>query len=272
LAGSFWQIFSFVFPLRVILLGAMNKLKGEIGKMMFMSMVVHFAEFVLMSLVGIMSYKLYVSYMSWKNACAFSASSSSVLVTEKAVNYPTVGNSSEHLNVTKVDVTLTGPVAKTPAPKIISEPLDVVKVNQSQISETKIIQTEKKSSAILNDYIGEFFIEHQAVDIDAYRVATKSTISTSDHDPVNAEVVTQSETKSKHDYIKVEPFFVVPDVLKTTSTLEESIPTLNEFSDVELDSFITVAKINSEIKSSNKVMSDKVVMAMLDEAKLVRFS
>lgn len=249
----------------------MNKLKSEIGKMMFMSMVVHFAEFVMMSLVGIMSYRLYVSYMSWKNACAFSSTStSSVIVSERTFSFPSEGSDSEYQNVTKVNVSLTSTTTKAPLSQIISDPLDDVKVKQSKNSEAKIIQAEKKSSTILNDYIGEFFSESQAIDIDAYRASTNTVDST--RDLVNSSAVKPNENVTNHDYIKVEPFSVVSNSAKEPSPIEESIPTLNEFCDVESDSFITVATINSEIKSSNKVMSDKVVMAMLDEAKLVRFS
>jgi len=249
----------------------MNKLKGEIGKMMFMSMVVHFAEFVMMSLVGIMSYRLYVSYMAWKNACAFSsASTSSVIVTEKPLSFPSEGDDSEYQYVSKVNVSPTTPTIKAPLSRIISDPLDDVKVKQSKNSEAKIIQAEKKSSTILNDYIGEFFSESQAIDIDAYRASTNPIDSA--RDLASSSEVKQNEIATNHDYIKVEPYSVVSDSLKEASPIEESIPTLNEFCDVESDSFITVATINSEIKSNNKVMSDKVVMAMLDEAKLVRFS
>lgn len=248
----------------------MNTLKGEIGKMMFMSMVVHFAEFVMMSLVGIMSYRLYVSYMAWKNACAFSSTSaSSEIATEKAISLSSEGSDSECQNVTKVNISLTRSTIKAPLSRIISDPLDVAEVKQSKNSDAKLIQAEKKSSTILNDYIGEFFSESQAVDIDAYRA---STAVDSVRDIENSSAVKQNVNVANHDYIKVEPFSVVSESVKESSPIEESIPTLNEFCDVESDSFITVASINSEIKSSNKVMSDKVVMAMLDEAKLVRFS
>ena len=50
---------------------------------------------------------------------------------------------------------------------------------------------------------------------------------------------------------------------------DDAIPTLKELSDLESESFITVASSNNDSEQSNKVMSDKVVMAMLDEAKLV---
>lgn len=237
---------------------------------MFMSMVVHFAEFVMMSLMGIMWYRLYVSYMVWKNACAFSSSTSSVIASGNTISFPSEGNDSDYQNVMKVNVNLTRTTTRSPLSQIISDPLEVVKVEQSKNSEAKSIQTEKKSSSILNDYIGEFFSESQTIDIDAYRAST-NTID-NDRELTNSLAVKQNGNVTNHDYIKVEPFSVVSDSVKGPSLIEESIPTLNELCDVESDSFITVATINSEIKSSNKVMSDKVVMAMLDEAKLVRFS
>jgi hypothetical protein len=84
-----------------------------------------------------------------------------------------------------------------------------------------------------------------------------------------------NDLRSDDEIIQVEPaVFVSNQVndtknLKSYSVSEDAIPTLNEFSDLESDSFITVASINDDLKSSNKVMSDKVVMAMLNEAKLV---
>jgi len=63
---------------------------------------------------------------------------------------------------------------------------------------------------------------------------------------------------------------VLSDVPKEKSELlGDQIPTLKEVSDIEPDAFITVDSVNDEEKDNNKVMSDKVVLAMLDEAKLV---
>tara|TARA_R110002167_G_scaffold25824_10_gene89243 strand:- start:1485 stop:2207 length:723 start_codon:yes stop_codon:yes gene_type:complete len=240
--------------------------------MMFMSIVVHFAEFVMMSLVGIMLYKLYVSYMSWKNACAFSASTGSAILTNQAISYSSEVSDSESLTVMKVNLDLARSKPVVPASQITSDVSGAVKAKQCQISDTKILQPEKKSSTILDDYIGEFFSEPQPLDIDAYRVSTQAIEGASERDVTTSLAENMNENKSDEGYIKVEPFFIVPDSLKQASKVDEVVPTLNEFCDAESDSFITVASMNSEVKTSNKVMSDKVVMAMLDEAKLVRFS
>jgi hypothetical protein len=214
-----------------------------------------------------MLYKLYVSYTSWKNASAFSSSRSTT--SKNILGLPSEDHGTESLSVTRINVNFNRPVTETSSSKITSDPFELVKVKQNQISETA---TEKKPSTILNDYIGEFFSEQNMLDISAYRAPSKNSDEVSGCSVNAALDAKQHEYSSDDDYIKVESFLVAPESLKELLSKEEAIPTLNELSDNESDSFITVATINNEIKSRNKVMSDKVVMAMLDEAKLVRAS
>lgn len=180
--------------------------------MMFMSSIVYFIELMIMSLTGIMIYKLYISYKNWKIASAFSAKPSS--------NKPStlIKNAAEQ-----------NPLKFVPEP-VSSDYLAVNKISVTEVNNSSYLIQKNKQSSILDDYIGEFFTETESVDIDAYRAR---------------------------------------DSVLLKASQESSVPTLKEFSDIEPDSFITVASVNDEEKDNNKVMSDKVVLAMLDEAKLV---
>jgi hypothetical protein len=146
---------------------------------------------------------------------------------------------------------------------------------------TKAPATDNKSSSILNDYIGEFFSETQVMNLEPYR-ATESKkalpINKSSNfnlAPTSKSTSSINDLRSEDEIIQVESTVIASNQVEDTKNLksysfsDDAIPTLNEFSDLESDSFITVALINDDIKNSNKIMSDKVVMAMLDEAKLV---
>ncbi len=234
-----------------------SKLEGVIGKMMFMSTVVLFVEFIMMSLVGIMLYKLYISYKAWKNSRVFSAPSSSFKVSIRIPSFER-----QRANTASV----------------LTDESTLVKCNldnkRLEVSKVNVEAKENKPTSILNEYIGEFFSETQALDIEPFR--STETIKTSPlHTLADQKVASLSvnEFQADDDIIKVESHGACTNFNKSvdisSKIIEGIIPTLHEFSDLETDTFITVASINDDIKNDNKVMSDKVVMAMLDEAKLV---
>jgi hypothetical protein len=235
--------------------------------------------------MGIMLYKLYASYTSWKNASAFS----STLVSKKTGTFSSKVDNSNHLPVSKIYIN----VSRSAKPSTVNDEVNNAFEKKTSIKKlniqtsNKVTAVEKKSSAILNDYIGEFFAEHQKMDIEPFRVsgsqAIKEIQAVEKKIKNNVELTSSlktNENKFDDEVIKVEPLFIVSDSLsrsgvfdenKFSKTLEDdaAIPILNELSELESDTFITVASINNEIKNGNKIMSDKVVLAMLDEAKLV---
>tara|TARA_R110001592_G_scaffold68269_5_gene209151 strand:+ start:907 stop:1611 length:705 start_codon:yes stop_codon:yes gene_type:complete len=231
---------------------------------MFMSTAVHFVEFIMMALSGMLMYKIYTSYNAWKISTAFFAPSDSINASNKTFDFSQKAVNAESIEVNKVTALDSKSIANLAA---VSAPL------------VKVSVIENKSSAILNDYIGGFFSEPQVMDIEPYRAAESKKVMLTDKtlDQQLAPVLASgaSELKVDDEIIKVTSRVAVPNKVegvkaqKVFSVEGNKIPTLNEFSDLEPESFITVASINNDIKNSNKVMSDKVVMAMLDEAKHV---
>lgn len=162
------------------------------------------------------------------------------------------------------------------------------------------------SSAILNDYIGEFFSDTQATNLDAYRntLAESAPVSVQDTDkqvngilatddseavkidaqaPTLREIsseelaefkVAEDKSSMKTEAVELE---LVPPALRKSSTVLEP-PTLLEpvlldsesIEDADDDAFIVVEDTESSVEKikSADVMSDKVVHAMLKEAKL----
>jgi hypothetical protein len=233
---------------------------------MFMSTVVYFVEFTLISLVGILLYKLYTSYNAWKNSTAFFAASDSINASSKTFDLSQKAVNTDSLVVNKIFAS---------DRKLVAQDLVVKQLV------TKAPATDNKSSSILNDYIGEFFSETQVMNLEPYR-ATESKkalpINKSSNfnlAPTSKSTSSINDLRSEDEIIQVESTVIASNQVEDTKNLksysfsDDAIPTLNEFSDLESDSFITVALINDDIKNSNKIMSDKVVMAMLDEAKLV---
>ena len=248
---------------------------------MFMSTVVHFVEFIMVSLVGIMLYKLYSSYLGWKKTSAFSTSLNSSSMSQRSIGLSIEDEHSEYLKVTKVSVKLSRSSMPADFPGTRSEKPENLKSSDVSFEEGKSVTEAKKSSAILNDYIDDFFVESQAMDLSPFRASEpkkpvlapksiESVKSTNESSPVSSNM--HSEV-TKDEFIKVEPLYVVKDSSGSNgielNEIADGIPTLNELSELDPDTFITVASMNSEVKTSNKVMSDKVVLAMLDEAKLV---
>jgi len=139
---------------------------------------------------------------------------------------------------------------------------------------TEIALKDNKSSDILKSYIGEFFSETQRMNIDSFKVPEmKKPVSMNNSLDQETSRSVASDLSIEEDIIKVESMLVNDKYdIKTLEAVhieDDAIPALNEFSDLESEAFITVASVNNDIEHSNKVMSDKVVMAMLDEAKLV---
>ena len=145
--------------------------------------------------------------------------------------------------------------------------------NNDQSIDTEVPKAEKKSAAILNDYIGEFFLENQTMDINPYRalepkndVPTYKATSAVEVNVTSPLVVKLDEDKSDDEFIKVETLAVV-SVTKTQTTdvktvnslkdflpKDDTIPTLVELSEPDPDSFIIVSAANNEVKDSHKVM------------------
>ncbi len=112
------------------------------------------------------------------------------------------------------------------------------------------------SDTILNDYIGEFFMEtnHETVaNIDAYKI-----------DAIDAPKLTAAIIPDKKENSNVLSFDERSDVVADNCSFENSLEN-------EDDSVITVmpSSKTSSGEIDESIMSDKVVHAMLDEAKLV---
>lgn len=230
---------------------------------MFMSTVVYLVEFIVVSLVGIMLYKL---YKAWKHSRAFTAHADLFDVSKKTCDFSSNDTfRSDSLAVNKITLIDTETVAEN---SLLEEP----------VAEKAL--KDNKSSTILKDYIGEFFSEPQLMEMESFKapeptklVSVNQSLDQSLDQIVLTSVV--SDLGIEEDIIKVEPMLGGSNEKYDIKTLEavlvedDAIPTLKELSDLESESFITVASSNNDSEQSNKVMSDKVVMAMLDEAKLV---
>lgn len=240
---------------------------------MFISTVVHFIEIILLSLLGIMFYKLFATYKRWKSL-SVSSSSKGGDRSPKLIK-PTLPQNPDYLSISKITVT------------------------EEQPSTERII--EKKSSVILTDYIGEFFAESKPMDLSPYRMehslsesvtVAPSEVSSSLCQQVASQTALADKDEKQgvtfekagsleHDqaedeFIQVKPLNLRPVILANSKPasnhasddLHESIPTLNDLVDTDSEGYITVASGHTQAKANN-IMSDKVVLAMLDEAKLV---
>jgi hypothetical protein len=234
--------------------------------MMFIGTIVHLLEIILLSLLGIMVYKLVASYRKWK---AMPVSSSAKGGDRNPRPFtPSQPQNPDYLSVSKITVT-------------------------EEQSSHRV--AEKTSSVILTDYIGEFFAETRLPDLEPYR--SKST------EPLTLKVVSTSKRpaekvtgtdQNKHQnqvFLAVQDVstkqlassddeFIQVDVVsgaRPTEVLEQAVPVLTEFADlgretcvddVEGDAYITVHTDGNHSRAAN-IMSDKVVMAMLEEARIV---
>lgn len=220
--------------------------------MMFMSTVVYFVEFLVVSLTVMMLYKLFISYKNWKMVSAFSAK-------------PAIKKAAASIDL----------IAENSSSSLIPErDSDYLLVNKICVSEaeSKPVFQEIKPASILDDYIGGFFTETKSVDIDAYRSddsVLSSSVLPKTVEPLSSQYSPKSDPAD--DAIKVQrrSLYKTSVMNKDSDPVEQSSSKSKDFTEMEADSFITVASVNDEQKDSNKIMSDKVVLAMLDEAKLV---
>lgn len=246
---------------------------------MFISTVVHLVEIILLSLLGIMFYKLFASYKKWKSLSVSSSSSKGGDRAPKLVT-PATPQNPDYLSVSKITVSEENP-------------------------QTGLVR-EKQSSVILKDYIGEFFAESNPVDLSPFRQAPsapepsvpESVIVASANEAsalldrtkqiqgganqsVNSvcaeKAGTELHEQADDEFIQVKPVNLNPVILAqnrfasnnpAVEADETIIPTLNDLVDTDSDGYITVASGRHESRANN-IMSDKVVLAMLDEAKLV---
>lgn len=292
--------------------------------MMFISTLVHIVEFLMLSLLGIMLYKLLTSYKKWK-----SVSSSPYKGGDRQIREvrPTLPENPDYLSVSKITVTEEYP-EKQP-------------------------EKIKPASGILNDYIGEFFVESKSVDLEPYRAAqvnvdpprvesadipknklassalsSKPEVSLADNVATltqidSAKTITKNRSASdlrkdnsstgklttrrrrEHplpveplddfalalqaleeiekvsaeanddEFIRVSVPTLSPVILTPSSSAKgenlqeiDTVPMLKAFADQDSEGYITVSD-QSQAKNAANTMSDKVVLAMLDEAKLV---
>lgn len=129
-----------------------------------------------------------------------------------------------------------------------------------------VVQSKKSvenaaSSAILNDYIGGFFSEEPSLDLQAYKAESED-----DRDEVLVDKVAEpaavSVTQAQLDSFKV-PETIEPVLVNPVRVVDLD----------EEDTFIVVEDENVHCHNSQEsVMSDKVVHAMLKEAKMVASS
>jgi len=218
----------------------------------------------MMSLAGIMMYKLFTSYKAWKNSTAFFTPSDSFNAPNNNLDFSKEAVNSDFIEEHKAAA---------------SDSQSIVHSETTKISGSKASVIDNKPATILNDYIGEFFSEPQVLNIEPYRATEPKNVKSINN--LSVSKIKSSSTseiiilKVDDEIIKVEPKALESSDLENTTDLKsfpiisDDIPTLNEFSDLESESFITVSSVDDDIKSNNKVMSDKVVIAMLDEARLV---
>lgn len=224
---------------------------------MFISTVVHLFEFILLSLLGIMLYKLFASYKKWKNM-SVSSSSKGGDRTGRVVK-PALPQNPDYLSISKITVTEEQSASQPPV-------------------------KEKQSSVILTDYIGEFFAETKPMNLEPFRAKQPERSSLREVESTSAQVSSQAGVFSGSVHVAlsaeklapIEPLNAVSPELVDDEIIQVKPLNLSpvilthapQASNAESDAYITVASGSNEL-SANNIMSDKVVMAMLDEAKLV---
>jgi len=250
---------------------------------MFMSTFIHLLEASAILLVGVLAFQVYRCYQ------AFCQPLGSVKNTAGQRRVDVRGNTSSSIASKSAGVTAI-----------------TVKINKAKSTFGAAVLTNpvaapiqlNNSESILTDYIGEFFASPSATDIQAYRaepvlqqVASVNTAATEESSTSVVQEISEISdistlnsaskphgTSEQDDFIKVESGRVEmnklePVFLQPKSELD-AIPTLTVagevYNELDDDSVITVmpTAVSSDCENGN-VMSDKVVHAMLDEAKLV---
>ena len=213
---------------------------------MFMNSYIHLLEAVTILLVGVLAFQIYRCYKNF-------------YLTQKSLSeYSNILQPA--INAGVCDVPVLMPLGNFEA----NEEKQKVRSSKSvpNVSPTEINRAEE----ILNDYIGEFFTETHAVDISAFKVDQHEETIVMDTLPVSSfdHALNDSEGANE-DVIEVIP------VLNTPILPESFAEASNSPISVDDDLVITVANTSASNMDdgSDNIMSDKVVHAMLDEAKLV---
>lgn len=163
----------------------------------------------------------------------------------------------------------------------------VVKGSQSTTSAvSNDPESASKPSSILDDYIGGFFDGADVADTDvkSFRAVdeheVESLFETTGNEVSHVVADINAASNSANDV--VEPIDLsefkatsesVEDIPVLESRIPESLVTERFIAQVqELDSEVILVEDDQPVLASESVMSDKVVLAMLDEAKLVSTS
>jgi len=233
---------------------------------MFMNTYIHLLEASLVACIGLLVFQVLRYYKISVQAELQLANESNPYSLEANNSVSLSGNSTS--------------VIRTPLKELLDDGQVLVNTPpmEDSIHKTNNTKTIKNSAdSILNDYIGTFFTESPSIDIESYKI---SNVTQLDSTTCLKDTVKQSTsepdqiTREEDEVIEVVPILlnpvllnsVVPDVVKTYQATEN--PSYNSIDD---DSVIKVlpSETNSTLDGKDKVMSDKVVHAMLDEAKLV---
>lgn len=278
---------------------------------MFMNSLIHLLEVTTLLLVGFLIVQVYRCYLNYNRAqdaqSRVGTSAPAAYSLSVQVNIPSnVALSPYTKSSTPLEADVAMPVSEgsgllasvdEPAVKFQEESIPVV----DKAADVSLPETV--NDQILNDYIGEFFVEASQPDISAYRQPSnaveiefegESCIDTGSegHAEIAGSLAKENapdecvaskkidEQSDSDDIIIVdtgEP--LVPVILEELSGLASDgddcdIPVLTDLSnacidELDDDSVITVLAERDGRSSETNVMSDKVVHAMLDEARLV---
>ena len=276
---------------------------------MFMNSLIHLLEAVTLLLVGVLIVQVYRCYLNFNRAAVAQAkvgrSFSLQINIPSRLAEPRIGSSkSAVLAKTMLEKAMISDASTADT----NDGNTAVGNTQSAVHNGTRFQTkldaESESSSvsdnandqILNDYIGGFFAEAVQPDIAAFRnevsevpavskletACSKTELSSqsslneapalstysSDESLHSDEVITVESAASLNDPAIVDDLV---DQLDDLSNGLESIPVLTNLSHSteDDDSVIVVIDERGVSSSSDKIMSDKVVHAMLDEARLV---
>lgn len=169
-------------------------------------------------------------------------------------------------------------VSKVLSIKSASKVLDDLKVNNSSNSHalpvmevsslsgkassdnTVTNHDSSKSSGVLSDYIGAFFTETITVDIEAFKA--DKVVEKLDHSESSDEIIEILPILRSSELI-TGPELIEPAIL--SSTVNEA---RQESEDDDSVILVMTSTSSDASEADDKVMSDKVVHAMLDEARL----
>jgi hypothetical protein len=236
--------------------------------MMFTNSIIHLFEVITLIMVGAFVVQLSRCYLHFSRATVADGLGDSVSTRANAPSMKVIVNISSSGREPSV-------VPDDSSKKISEAPL-----NQVPGCTASIISEDSSHGQILNDYIGEFFAESVPANIDQFRSSSNPII---EREVIPQEPFAQSEQNEAEcldEIIVVEGQDVAEGkekiqavILEKESSGLSDLPVLREIvpteSVMDEDSVITVANVSLDKASEGKVMSDKVVHAMLDEARLV---